>query len=71
MTEEDSDSVYTDSQTGEERELPVMQLCGLVEELRYLPVDFCGLQLLALDPRPRTVSDLGSSLETIEDLTEH
>ncbi|XP_063103479.1 coiled-coil domain-containing protein 113 isoform X2 [Cavia porcellus] len=35
MTEEDSDSVYTDSQTGEERELPVMQLCGLVEELSY------------------------------------
>ncbi|XP_005388493.1 PREDICTED: coiled-coil domain-containing protein 113 isoform X1 [Chinchilla lanigera] len=35
MTDEDSDSVYTDSQTGEERELPVIQLCGLVEELSY------------------------------------
>ncbi|XP_023565207.1 coiled-coil domain-containing protein 113 isoform X2 [Octodon degus] len=35
MTEEDSDSVYTDSQTGEERSLPVIQLCGLVEELSY------------------------------------
>ncbi|XP_004843189.1 coiled-coil domain-containing protein 113 isoform X2 [Heterocephalus glaber] len=35
MTDEDSDSVYPDYQTGEERELPVIQLCGLVEELSY------------------------------------
>lgn len=35
MSEEDSDSGITDSQTEEEGELPVIQLCGLVEELRY------------------------------------
>ena len=35
MSEEDSDSVITDSQAEEEGELPVIQLCGLVEELRY------------------------------------
>ncbi|XP_031192857.1 coiled-coil domain-containing protein 113 [Mastomys coucha] len=34
MSEEDSDSTFTDSQT-EEGELPVIQLCGLVEELSY------------------------------------
>ncbi|KAG3257165.1 cilia- and flagella-associated protein 263 isoform X1 [Ictidomys tridecemlineatus] len=35
MTDEDSESVHTDSQTGEDSELPVIQLCGLVEELSY------------------------------------
>lgn len=35
MSEEDSDSGITDSQTEEEGELPVIQLCGLVEELSY------------------------------------
>ncbi|XP_076988701.1 cilia- and flagella-associated protein 263 isoform X2 [Tamandua tetradactyla] len=35
MTDDDSDSVLTDSQVGEESELPVIQLCGLVEELSY------------------------------------
>lgn len=35
MTEEDSESVATDSQTEEDSDLPVIQLCGLVEELRY------------------------------------
>lgn len=35
MSEEDSDSAITDSQTEEEGELPVIQLCGLVEELSY------------------------------------
>ncbi|XP_055477328.1 coiled-coil domain-containing protein 113 isoform X2 [Psammomys obesus] len=35
MTEEDSESVATDSQAEEESELPVIQLCGLVEELSY------------------------------------
>ncbi|XP_006531063.1 coiled-coil domain-containing protein 113 isoform X1 [Mus musculus] len=35
MSEEDSDSVITDSQAEEEGELPVIQLCGLVEELSY------------------------------------
>ncbi|XP_052023173.1 coiled-coil domain-containing protein 113 [Apodemus sylvaticus] len=35
MSEEDSDSAFTDSQTEEEGELPVIQLCGLVEELSY------------------------------------
>lgn len=34
MSEEDSDNAATDSQT-EDGELPVIQLCGLVEELRY------------------------------------
>ena len=35
MSEEDSDNAATDSQTEEDGELPVIQLCGLVEELRY------------------------------------
>ncbi|XP_075834036.1 cilia- and flagella-associated protein 263 isoform X3 [Microtus pennsylvanicus] len=35
MSEEDSDNAATDSQTEEESELPVIQLCGLVEELSY------------------------------------
>lgn len=35
MSEEDSDSAITDSQAEEEGELPVIQLCGLVEELSY------------------------------------
>lgn len=35
MSEEDSDNAVTDSQTEEDGELPVIQLCGLVEELRY------------------------------------
>lgn len=35
MAEEDSESAATDSQTEEDGELPVIQLCGLVEELRY------------------------------------
>ncbi|XP_008833082.1 coiled-coil domain-containing protein 113 isoform X2 [Nannospalax galili] len=35
MTEEDSESVATDSQVEEEGVLPVIQLCGLVEELSY------------------------------------
>ncbi|XP_040838043.1 coiled-coil domain-containing protein 113 isoform X2 [Ochotona curzoniae] len=34
-SEEDSENVLTDSQAGEESELPVIQLCGLVEELSY------------------------------------
>ncbi|XP_008573208.1 PREDICTED: coiled-coil domain-containing protein 113 isoform X2 [Galeopterus variegatus] len=35
MTDDDSDSVLSESQTGEESELPVIQLCGLVEEFSY------------------------------------
>ncbi|XP_034378690.1 cilia- and flagella-associated protein 263 [Arvicanthis niloticus] len=35
MSEEESDSTVTDSHTEEEGELPVIQLCGLVEELSY------------------------------------
>ncbi|XP_037672260.1 coiled-coil domain-containing protein 113 isoform X1 [Choloepus didactylus] len=35
MTDDDSDSVRTESQVGEESDLPVIQLCGLVEELSY------------------------------------
>lgn len=35
MSEEDSDNATTDSQTEEDGELPVIQLCGLVEELSY------------------------------------
>ncbi|XP_004483010.1 cilia- and flagella-associated protein 263 isoform X1 [Dasypus novemcinctus] len=35
MTEEDSESGLTESQVGEENDLPVIQLCGLVEELSY------------------------------------
>lgn len=58
MSEEDSDSAFTDSQAEEEGELPVIQLCGLVEELRYQhsgslrrpPAVVCGL--LASTPSP-------------------
>ncbi|XP_012662282.1 coiled-coil domain-containing protein 113 isoform X2 [Otolemur garnettii] len=35
MTDDDSDSVQTDPAIGEESELPIIQLCGLVEELSY------------------------------------
>uniref|UniRef100_A0A8C7B7D5 Cilia- and flagella-associated protein 263 n=1 Tax=Neovison vison TaxID=452646 RepID=A0A8C7B7D5_NEOVI len=35
MTEEDSETTVSDLQSGEENELPVIQLCGLVEELSY------------------------------------
>ncbi|XP_028727249.1 coiled-coil domain-containing protein 113 isoform X3 [Peromyscus leucopus] len=35
MAEEESESTATDSQTEESGELPVIQLCGLVEELSY------------------------------------
>ncbi|XP_036044204.1 coiled-coil domain-containing protein 113 isoform X3 [Onychomys torridus] len=35
MAEEESESTATDSQTEESSELPVIQLCGLVEELSY------------------------------------
>ncbi|XP_026645700.1 coiled-coil domain-containing protein 113 isoform X2 [Microtus ochrogaster] len=35
MSEEDSDNAVTDSQIEEDGELPVIQLCGLVEELSY------------------------------------
>ncbi|XP_028626303.1 coiled-coil domain-containing protein 113 isoform X2 [Grammomys surdaster] len=35
MSEEESDGTFTDSQGEEEGELPVIQLCGLVEELSY------------------------------------
>ncbi|XP_032139949.1 coiled-coil domain-containing protein 113 isoform X1 [Sapajus apella] len=36
MTDDDSESVLSESQEGSEQELPVIQLCGLVEELSYL-----------------------------------
>lgn len=51
MTEEDSESVHTDSQTGEDTELPVIQLCGLVEELRY-PTRCCRPLLRTVDTLP-------------------
>ncbi|XP_007946284.1 coiled-coil domain-containing protein 113 [Orycteropus afer afer] len=35
MTDDDSESNLTESQAGDENELPVIQLCGLVEELSY------------------------------------
>lgn len=35
MTDEDSDTPVSELQGGEENDLPVIQLCGLVEELRY------------------------------------
>ncbi|XP_006863688.1 PREDICTED: coiled-coil domain-containing protein 113 [Chrysochloris asiatica] len=35
MVDEDSESNLADSQVGDENELPVIQLCGLVEELSY------------------------------------
>uniref|UniRef100_A0A5F4W328 Cilia- and flagella-associated protein 263 n=1 Tax=Callithrix jacchus TaxID=9483 RepID=A0A5F4W328_CALJA len=36
MTDDDSESVLSESHEGSEQELPVIQLCGLVEELSYL-----------------------------------
>lgn len=35
MSDEDSETPATELQGGEENELPIIQLCGLVEELRY------------------------------------
>lgn len=35
MSFEDSETPATELQAGEENELPIIQLCGLVEELRY------------------------------------
>lgn len=35
MTDDEIESVLSDSHEGSEQELPVIQLCGLVEELRY------------------------------------
>ncbi|XP_053458959.1 coiled-coil domain-containing protein 113 isoform X2 [Nycticebus coucang] len=35
MTDDDTDSVHTEPPIGEESELPIIQLCGLVEELSY------------------------------------
>lgn len=37
MTEEDSEPSVSELQVEEENELSVIQLCGLVEELRYWP----------------------------------
>ena len=37
MTDEDSDTPVSELQGGEENDLPAIQLCGLVEELRYGP----------------------------------
>ncbi|PNI63597.1 CCDC113 isoform 5 [Pan troglodytes] len=34
MTDDETESVLSDSHEGSELELPVIQLCGLVEELR-------------------------------------
>ncbi|XP_033074514.1 coiled-coil domain-containing protein 113 isoform X3 [Trachypithecus francoisi] len=36
MTDDEIDSVLSDSHEGSEQELPVIQLCGLVEELSYV-----------------------------------
>uniref|UniRef100_A0A2I3HEH5 Cilia- and flagella-associated protein 263 n=1 Tax=Nomascus leucogenys TaxID=61853 RepID=A0A2I3HEH5_NOMLE len=36
MTDDESESVLSDSREGSELELPVIQLCGLVEELSYV-----------------------------------
>ncbi|XP_054389972.1 coiled-coil domain-containing protein 113 isoform X3 [Pongo abelii] len=36
MTDDESESVLSDSHEGSELELPVIQLCGLVEELSYV-----------------------------------
>uniref|UniRef100_H2QB83 Cilia- and flagella-associated protein 263 n=1 Tax=Pan troglodytes TaxID=9598 RepID=H2QB83_PANTR len=36
MTDEETESVLSDSHEGSELELPVIQLCGLVEELSYV-----------------------------------
>ncbi|XP_047383091.1 coiled-coil domain-containing protein 113 isoform X2 [Sciurus carolinensis] len=70
MTEEDSESVHTDSQAGEESELSVIQLCGLVEELSYgnsalkteteMFEKYC-CKLEARDHRPQRISDVKMS----------
>uniref|UniRef100_A0A8D2DDN5 Cilia- and flagella-associated protein 263 n=1 Tax=Sciurus vulgaris TaxID=55149 RepID=A0A8D2DDN5_SCIVU len=70
MTEEDSESVHTDSQAGEESELSVIQLCGLVEELSYgnsalkteteMFEKYCS-KLDSRDHRPQRISDVKMS----------
>lgn len=58
MSEEESDSTVTDSHTEEEGELPVIQLCGLVEELRYR--HHGPLRVLVVAYRPLTSSLRGA-----------
>ncbi|KAK2085157.1 hypothetical protein P7K49_036457 [Saguinus oedipus] len=68
MTDDDSESVLSESHEGSEQELPVIQLCGLVEELRYRGGAW-GPPLLLLRPPPRAASYLGTSMENIQALT--
>lgn len=37
MSDDDPETPLSESQVAEENELPVIQLCSLVEELRYWP----------------------------------
>ena len=48
MTDEDSETSASEAQAQDESELPVIQLCGLVEELRYQPAGFWGRSLLSV-----------------------
>lgn len=42
MTDDDSETSASETQAQDESDLPVFQLCGLVEELRYPPPDSEG-----------------------------
>lgn len=46
MTDEDSETSASEAQAQDENELPIIQLCGLVEELRYQPAGLWGRPLL-------------------------
>lgn len=49
MAEEDAETCANELQVA--AELPVIQLCGLVEELRYRPAGCAGRPLLTVWPR--------------------
>lgn len=58
ISEDDSGASTTELQVEEDNELPIIQLCGLVEEFRYPPAGSWGRPLLPLWAR--------SSTETIQ-----
>lgn len=68
MTDDETESVLSDSHEGSELELPVIQLCGLVEELRYRRP---RLGAAPLPPGPSSPGGLGLGDQHGEDPSPH
>lgn len=66
MSEEESDGTFTDSHEEEEGELPVIQLCGLVEELRYRHHEPLRVSVVPYRPLTSTGSLAGTHRITME-----